>query len=189
MQNQVFYFTPQPYLTDTVVSCSQAWRYIPQGCWIDFSLRNEAGQTLTSGTYQLTQQQVNDWGTDNSVLIGYTAQELNLTVIASPAIQIDGDLEFGFVNVGEKSTKQVTLNNTGAADMIVSAVKVGMGYTVDWTSGIIKGGASQAVNVTFEPINTQYYNSTFDVQSNAVSGNGTIPCTGAGQMIPTPPQA
>jgi hypothetical protein len=148
---------------------------------------NEAGQTLTNGTYPLTQQQIDAWGVDNSVLIGYTAAKFNLNIITSPIINITGDLTFGAVEIGKTETKPMVIANEGAADMNVIEITCPDGYTVDWSTGIIKGGANQAVNVTFAPKANQSYTANISVSSNAVSGNNNIAVIGMGIPVAAPP--
>jgi hypothetical protein len=95
-------------------------------------------------------------------------------------ISLSGSLEFGDVSVGTSSTATLTIANSGASDLTVSAISLPTDFTADWTHGNIAAGESQDVTVTFTPTSVVAFSGTISVTSNATSGTSTIAVSGTG---------
>ncbi len=101
------------------------------------------------------------------------------TAIPTRIINLNGNLDFGNVNVG--STKQLvfTISNTGNSALNVSSITCPDGFSGNW-SGSIPAGSSQSVTVTFSPTFTMTYGGNLRVSSNATSGTNIINVSGTG---------
>lgn len=64
-----------------------------------------------------------------------------------------GVKDFGDVVIGQSKTLRLTIENQSHSNLIVSNVSSDLTcLSFDWTKGIIPGGGSQTVNVTFAPL-------------------------------------
>ncbi len=96
-------------------------------------------------------------------------------------ISVNGNLNFGNVEIGQSDTRTFTISNTGNQSFNVSSISFPSSvYSANWNSGTISAGGSQNVIVTFQPTNVQSYNGTVTVNHNAASGNNTISINGSG---------
>lgn len=104
------------------------------------------------------------------------------------AIAVSGNLSFGDVAVGSSRDATFTIANTGTATLTVSGMSVSGGLasylTASWTNGTIAPGATQTVNVRFQPTTAGSYTGTLTVNADHTSGSNTLPvsanATGAG---------
>ena len=107
------------------------------------------------------------------------------TTISAPAISLSGNLSFGNVQIGNSSTKTLTITNTGNATLNVSSINLPSGFTGNY-NGSITAGNSKNVTITFSPTSTTTYGGTITVNSNASSGTNTISCSGTGTTVSAP---
>jgi hypothetical protein len=107
-------------------------------------------------------------------------QSVNATVSGLLAqfkvVGLSGSRAFG------NSTNNGTLeiSNSGFGRLAVSGISYPAGFSGNWSSGIIKSGQTQFVNVSFTPTAVRSYSGDISVTSDATSGIGTIPVSGEG---------
>ena len=94
-------------------------------------------------------------------------------------ISLGGSLSFGDVIVNASSQKAFTIYNNGTGNLVVSSITYPSGFSGSW-SGTIAAGGSQVVTATFSPTAVQSYSGSLIVNSDAVSGIATLPCSGVG---------
>ena len=99
-----------------------------------------------------------------------------------PIIRLSGDLAFGGVGTNTTSVRTLTVHNDGTAALAVNAVTCPDGFTAEPQSFGVPAGGSSPVSVTFAPSAVTTYVGTITVSSDAMSGDGTIPVSGQGQV-------
>lgn len=99
----------------------------------------------------------------------------NISINVSPS-----SLNFGNVNVGNSSSQNITIHNTGNQPLVVSGVYCANGYYYSNYSGTIPVYSSEQVSVTFNPNSSGTLNSQLIVSSNATSGNNIVNLYGNG---------
>ncbi len=100
------------------------------------------------------------------------------------SINLVGDLNFGTVTVGESSQKNLTIQNTGTADLVVSGISLPTGFSGNF-SGTIAAKGSQVVAITFKPTQATAYSGTVNVAANHSTGTNTLAISGTGTQSPT----
>jgi hypothetical protein len=93
------------------------------------------------------------------------------------------NVNFGKVSVSESSERQVTVTNTGGADIAISKVSVsGAGFTAGGgAAGLVLGpNESAAVSVTFSPSTSGVLLGTLVISSNATNSLSAIALSGTG---------
>jgi hypothetical protein len=97
-------------------------------------------------------------------------------------IAVSGNLAFGDVAVGGSRDATFTIANTGTATLTVSGMSVSGGLasylSASWTSGTIAPGATQTVNIRFQPTTAGSYSGTLTVTADHTSGSNTLPISG-----------
>jgi len=93
---------------------------------------------------------------------------------ATRVVRIDGDLNFGDVQVAQEAQKTLRIFNDGNANLTVTAIQGPAVFTTSWSSGAIAPGTSQTTVVTFRPTAAQSYNGTLVVASDATTGANQI---------------
>jgi hypothetical protein len=96
-------------------------------------------------------------------------------------MDLEANLAFGDVAVGQTSERILRIYNRGTATLNVTGMTGPSGYSSTWTSGAIAAGTSQAATITFTPTEGRTYNGTLTVNGDqtactntmAISGNGT----------------
>jgi hypothetical protein len=97
-------------------------------------------------------------------------------------IRLEGDLNFGDVQVGNSAQKTLTIYNDGNSTLTVSSINYPTGFSGNW-SGPISAGGSQNVTVTFSPTQVTTYSGTLTVNSDKTSGTNTKSVFGNGVSI------
>lgn len=116
----------------------------------------------------------------NVTAVQAQTQSVNATVSGLLAqfkvVGLSGSLAFG------NSTNNGTLeiSNSGFGRLAVSGISYPAGFSGNWSSGIIKSGQTQFVNVRFTPTAVRSYSGDISVTTDATSGIGTIPVSGEG---------
>ena len=87
-------------------------------------------------------------------------------------IRLEGDLNFGDVQVGQSSQKILTIHNDGDSTLNVSSISYPTGFSGPW-SGPISAGGHHDVTVTFAPTQVKYYSGTLTVNSDKTEGINT----------------
>jgi len=100
-------------------------------------------------------------------------------------IRLEGDLNFGDVQVGDSAQRTLTIYNDGNSTLNVTGINYSTpDFSGDW-SGPISAGASQPVDVTFAPTQVKTYSGTLTVSSNKTDGTNTKSVSGTGTPITT----
>lgn len=99
-------------------------------------------------------------------------------------ISLSGNLTFGNINIGQTSTKTLTITNTGNSPLDVSSISTPTGFSGSF-NGTIQPSNSANVQITFSPSNVQAYSGNITVNSNATSGTNTISASGNGTQQTT----
>jgi hypothetical protein len=124
---------------------------------------------ISGGIYQLSSLQ----GTDQP------PPEPLIVVTPTP-------LAFGGVTINSSSTQNMTIINSGNAELIISQVTIsGNGFTLqNVTTPInIVGGVNRTMTVQFSPTATTNYTGTVTLSHNATGSPTTIPINGNGTQI------
>ena len=116
----------------------------------------------------------------NLLPVYFGIEQWQIPAAAAPAIALSGNLAFGDVVVGQTSTRNLTISNSGNAPLNVSSISYPSGFSGNWNSGNIAAGSSTNVTVTFTPTAAQSYGGNIVINSNATSGTNTISASGSG---------
>ncbi len=96
-------------------------------------------------------------------------------------IRLEGDLNFGEVQVGSSAQRTMTIYNDGNSTLTVSSISYPTGFSGNW-NGTIGAGSSQQVPVTFAPTEAKDYSGNITVNSDKTSGTNTRPVSGTGTI-------
>jgi hypothetical protein len=110
---------------------------------------------------------------------------LSATVINPRASFNPGSLNFGTVQVGHSSTKNVTLTNTGTTTLDITSVNVTGADTGDFTRSnacpsSLAAGTDCIISVTFTPTTTGARSADLTVVDNAAISTQKVPLSGRG---------
>ena len=110
---------------------------------------------------------------------------LSATVINPRASFNPGSLNFGTVQVGHSSTKNVTLTNTGTTTLDITSVNVTGADTGDFTRSnacpsSLAAGTDCIISVTFTPTATGARSADLTVVDNAAISTQNVPLSGRG---------
>jgi hypothetical protein len=109
-----------------------------------------------------------------------------LAVAQSRVISLSGDLNFGGVFVGSTAHLTLTITNSGNSTLTFTNITLPAQYTASITSGVIAAGGTTNVAVAFTPPDTNSYNGTLTIDSDATSGTATVNVTGSGTNTASP---
>ena len=129
---------------------------------------------------------------DGTVWRNASTQEVSQSISSIPAtkiIELNGNLSFGEVIIGQNVMSSLTISNTGTDQLTVSSINYPDYFSGNWSNETIAPGESQLVNVTFNPTSATTYSGTITVVSDATSGTNTISCSGTGMSLDTTPGA
>ena len=89
-------------------------------------------------------------------------------------ITVAGNLAFGSVNIGSSADRTFTINNSGNTVLTYTSLSCAggtgsVGYTASPTSGTVKPGATNTVNVHFAPTLGQFYSCVLSVVGDQTS--------------------
>lgn len=101
------------------------------------------------------------------------------SVTPTRVISLSGNLNFGNVTVGEKSSKTLTISNQGNSALTINSVSTPTGFSGNF-SGKIDPGSSKNVSITFSPTSAKTYNGDITVSGDETSGTTTINAKGTG---------
>jgi photosystem II stability/assembly factor-like uncharacterized protein len=109
--------------------------------------------------------------------------------VGTPTITITPNpLDFGNVLINTSDTRNITIQNDGNADLVISQATIsGTGFTLQnaETPIIVAAGGSRTIAVQFLPTATTDYTSTITFTHNAVGGSSTVSLTGRGVGTPS----
>lgn len=122
----------------------------------------------------------------------YTAETGGTSPTPSGTISLSGSLDFyaayGIIDYSSSQDLTLTVNNTGAGTLNVSAVNITGGgaskFHATHTSFSVAPGGSDTVTITFGPTTPVFgtYNATITVVSDAGSGTNTAAATGQSEV-------
>jgi hypothetical protein len=148
---------------------------VEAGATQDISLTFTPVETKTyNGTITVN---ANETGGSDS--IGVTGEGGDETRI----IRLEGTLSFGDVTVGETATATMTVYNDGNSALTITDIAPPADFNVNWDSGIILAGGSQAVTVRFAPKSNDSYSGIVTVTSDSTGGVNTLSCSGNGVLL------
>jgi hypothetical protein len=112
---------------------------------------------------------------------------LALSSSGTRLISLSGDISFGPVPVGTTATRTLTITNTGTGPVSVTGLSTEsgtatLGFTQNFTPGVIASGGTKTVTVTFAPVVGQSYGTFLTVQGNHTNGPSTIILDGEGSV-------
>lgn len=127
------------------------------------------------------------WGSQEIIVPVYDVLTIPPTRASDPVggqvsrveLGLSGSLAFGNVTVGQSKASNLTIQNNGNSALNVSSIQYPTGFSGAW-SGSVAAGATQVVNVTFQPTQAQNYSGNLTVNSNKTSGNNTLAVSGVG---------
>ena len=99
-------------------------------------------------------------------------------------ISLSGNLSFGDCAEGSMNTRTLIITNSGNSNIHVTGISYPAAFNGYNSSADISAGQSWSMSVTFFPGAIQSYSGNLTVISNAISGNSTIPVSGAGIAVP-----
>jgi uncharacterized repeat protein (TIGR01451 family) len=113
------------------------------------------------------------------------------TVVPAPGVSIDySSLDFALVPVGENVTYNVTITNTGTADLNLSNFRItgtdagSFSITNGGTNGTLAPAAKRTVSIKFTPPAIGDRTATFSFDHNATGSPKNIPLKGKGIEVP-----
>jgi peptidoglycan/xylan/chitin deacetylase (PgdA/CDA1 family) len=90
-------------------------------------------------------------------------------------------LSFGVLETGMSEARQITIKNTGDAQLeITSVTSSDPAFTVSTATATLIPNEEKIVNVTFSPTQERSYSGTLTIQSNATEKTKTVVLTGRG---------
>ncbi|MCH7224496.1 S8 family serine peptidase [Haloferula sp. A504] len=100
-------------------------------------------------------------------------------VVTTRIIRLSGSLSFGQVSTFSTSDRELRIHNDGNAPLSVSSINLPTGFSGSWSGNIAPGG-SQAVTITFAPVDDIVYAGNLSVNSNKTSGVSIASISGSG---------
>lgn len=132
----------------------------------------------------------------NSIVATFTGDATFPTATSSPVvITITGptaptvtpsSIDFGTVTLGNSVSQKVTLTNTAATPLTITAVQVSGGFTQTNTCGNLAVSASCTATVTFAPTTASAATGTLTFTTTAVTSTTTVSLTGSGVAAVSP---
>ena len=123
-------------------------------------------------------------GDDAGLTLGQATHTVSLDTDDSPTFEPDTrELDAGTIGVDSTATAQVTVSNTGGADLVVSELTSSNGlFTVDPLTATVPAGGSQVFTVSFTPSFTQFgdQDASLIFTHNAAGGSDTLSVAGKG---------
>jgi hypothetical protein len=101
-------------------------------------------------------------------------------------ISLSGDLNYGAIFASSSAHLTLTITNSGNSDLTFTNITLPAQYTASITSGTIAPGSTTNVDVKFMPPDTNTYNGTLTVDSDATSGTDSVNVTGSGTNTADP---
>jgi hypothetical protein len=112
----------------------------------------------------------------------------------APAITLNpASLNFASVNVGSAATRTTQIQNTGTADLNITAIARAAGTSAEYTFTptaplTIAAGGSMTLSVTYTPVDTGTDTGSLVITSNASTSPTSLQLTGTGAAPPPPAQ-
>ena len=99
----------------------------------------------------------------------------------SRTINIDYyNLLFEKQTINTVSYIQINISNSGNSDLNIQSIDCPLGFSSDFSSGIIESGMSKPVKIYFSPSIDKIYSGNITIKSNATSRNNSISVSGEG---------
>jgi subtilisin-like proprotein convertase family protein len=97
----------------------------------------------------------------------------------SRIIELQGELDFGNIPVGDSVTRNLIVRNLGTSALSVTGLSLPSGFSGNWV-GFIAPGSQQQIAITFSPTAEQVYLDDAVVSSDKTSGDNTMSMSGTG---------
>jgi len=94
-------------------------------------------------------------------------------------ISLSGNLNFGEVEIGQTTSSNLIITNTGNSNLNVSSITVPDGFSASY-NGTITPANTVNIEVIFTPTSTNTYDGALIVNSSAASGENSIQVNGIG---------
>jgi hypothetical protein len=131
---------------------------------------------LSAGNHQVEWR----YSKDASMSAGLDAGWVDTVSVAdSDPLSLSGSFEFGKVSIGSSGTSNMTISNNSGAPITVTGITYPIGFSGAW-SGVISGGSSKVVGVSFTPTVEDIYSGNVTVATSSgtltqsVSGEGVV---------------
>jgi trimeric autotransporter adhesin len=131
----------------------------------------------------------NALGSPQSVALTGTATALPQARIEFSALAV----AFASTALGASTQQSITVQNTGGADLVLSALTLGGAAPGDFsragtcsTSTVLAAGAQCTLLLTFQPTAVGGRSASLNVRSNASNGDASLALTGTGLPAPAP---
>lgn len=158
---------------------------ILQDQWSGAVAWGEVSYPVSAGNHTFTWEYYKDQNTSNGSDCAWV-DYIIFPGLAPPAPSIDVtplSMDFGQVFVGDQLTKQLSITNSGTAEL-TGDVTTPTGYTVGSAKNTVtftlQPGQAANYDVTFAPTATQTYNGDIVITHNAGGGDVIVPVTGEG---------
>ena len=119
-----------------------------------------------------------------AIIVGSGGADGSGEVAISRIIELQGDLDFGNVPVGDSVLRSLIIRNVGTSELSVSGLALPAGFSGTW-AGVIAPGEQQQVEVRFSPTLKQLYWGRVSVLSNKTSGANALLLRGTGLSAET----
>ncbi|GEM_PF-5430737 len=93
-------------------------------------------------------------------------------------IKLTGNMKFGNVAVGGSETKELTIANSGTADLTITDINVPSGFTVSESAFTVTAGSNYKINVIFSPKTPGVITGNLKIISDKTSGDNIISLSG-----------
>lgn len=157
---------------------------IPEGYSVNWNSGQIAAESTQEVVVTFSPTELQDYNGD--IIVNNDVDDINNLIsvtgtgVVQNAISLSGDMNFGDVEISSQEVRFLTVQNNTIVPMLVTSVDLPVGYTANWTGGLINGQSSQNIDITFSPSNIQDYNGSIIVNNDLDSENNVIQVTGSG---------
>ncbi len=142
---------------------------------------NFGGPVSISGDYAIVGAYMDDDNGSNS-----GSAYIYSGIIPAPLLSVSPlSIDFSYVLVEETTTKQLTVKNTGTADLNISSITItgvdSLIFSVDTSAFMLGPGDSLFLDINFTPDDTGSYSASLDIES--YGGNASVTLAGNGFEI------
>ena len=100
-------------------------------------------------------------------------------IVATDTLRLEGDLDFGDVQIDTEPQRVMTIHNDGDIAVTVTNIALPPGFSGSWT-GSIAAARSRDVTITFSPTNLSAYGTELTVFTSEPDTENTHPLSGNG---------
>ncbi|MBT34196.1 MAG: hypothetical protein CMO01_31415, partial [Thalassobius sp.] len=150
--------------------------------------RGYSSNPTSAGSYPIN---IGSWGSHPGTLFMFGQMEGKVwpysgssskPVTDTKILNVASSLSFGSVVLGESTSKDLIIQNTGNSTLTISKVSSNNNQFVCSYSGSIAAGASVTVSVTYQPTTEGAQTGEIEITSDKTSGNNVITLSGTGTL-------